>query len=164
VTPSRTSEESTRTMIWGDLSRSLALGVLGAVALGCASANEAGTVHTPDGPVHVVWAADEVAQERSVRPVAKSDTASYAFVRLGRREALHRHDRSDATIVVLSGKARVRVGNRDMEVSAGDVVFIPRGTPHSVENLTPEPLEAFAVFSPQADPKDRIYIETQTTE
>lgn len=147
-------------MRWIDALQGLAAGLLAASAAGCAGAAQAGTVHTPDGPVVVVWTADEAAEERSVRPLAKSETASYAFVRLGRKEALHRHDLSDATIVVLSGRARVRVGDHVVEMSPGDVVFIPRGTPHSVENLTPEPLEAFAVFSPQADPKDRIYLES----
>lgn len=36
---------------------------------------------------------------------------------------------------VLGGRARVRIGARDHEVSAGSVLFIPAGVPHSYEVL-----------------------------
>lgn len=32
---------------------------------------------------------------------------------------------------VLRGRARIRIGDRDHEVKADDVVYIPAGTPHS---------------------------------
>jgi len=36
---------------------------------------------------------------------------------------------------VLAGRARVVIGDRTHEVTAGDVVYIPAGTPHSYEVL-----------------------------
>lgn len=42
---------------------------------------------------------------------------------------------------VLRGRARVTIGDAVHEVRAGDVVFIPAGTPHSYEARGDEPFE-----------------------
>jgi quercetin dioxygenase-like cupin family protein len=35
----------------------------------------------------------------------------------------------------LQGRARVRIGDETIEVTADDVVFIPAGVPHSYESI-----------------------------
>lgn len=56
---------------------------------------------------------------------------------------------------VLRGRARVSIGEEIHEVKAGDVVFIPAGTPHSYDALGEEPFE-FLCAVPNAP--DRIEI------
>ncbi|MEQ9398799.1 MAG: cupin domain-containing protein [Longimicrobiales bacterium] len=46
---------------------------------------------------------------------------------------------------VLRGQARVRIGEDVHEVKAGDVVYIPGGTPHSYEARGDEPFEFLCV-------------------
>ena len=46
---------------------------------------------------------------------------------------------------VLRGRARVGIGERVSEVAAGDVVFIPAGTPHWYEVTGAEPFEFLCV-------------------
>ena len=46
---------------------------------------------------------------------------------------------------VLRGRARVRIGDEIHEVQAGDVVFIPGGTPHSYDAEGDEPFEFLCV-------------------
>lgn len=46
---------------------------------------------------------------------------------------------------VLRGRARVRIGGDTHEVKAGDVVFIPGGTPHSYTAEGDEPFEFLCV-------------------
>jgi quercetin dioxygenase-like cupin family protein len=46
---------------------------------------------------------------------------------------------------VLRGRARVRIGEEVHEVKAGDVVFIPGGTPHSYDAEGEEPFEFLCV-------------------
>jgi quercetin dioxygenase-like cupin family protein len=125
----------------------------------CTGSRPAAHLEATGGPVDVVWTPEEEAQARAVRPYAKTESASYAFVRMQAGEALHRHDKSDLTMVMLRGHARVRIGARDVELWPGDVAQIPRGTPHAVANLSPEPIVGFAVFSPPGDPKDRVELE-----
>lgn len=54
---------------------------------------------------------------------------------------------------VLQGRARVSIGDEIHEVKAGDVVYIPAGTPHSYDALGDEPFE-FLCAVPNAP--DRI--------
>jgi len=56
---------------------------------------------------------------------------------------------------VLRGRARVSIGDEIHEVKAGDVVYIPAGTPHSYDTLGDEPFE-FLCTVPNAP--DRIEI------
>ena len=131
----------------------------GVVASACAPKAAPPRVFGERGAVDVLWTREDQALERAVKAHAKTETASYAFVRLRDGEALHRHDKSDMSMVLLSGRARVRIGASEVELSPGDVALIPRGVPHAVKNLSPEPITGFAVFSPPADPKDRIELE-----
>lgn len=56
---------------------------------------------------------------------------------------------------VLRGRARVSIGDEIHEVKAGDVVYIPAGTPHSYDALGDEPFE-FLCAVPNAP--DRIEV------
>jgi quercetin dioxygenase-like cupin family protein len=54
---------------------------------------------------------------------------------------------------VLQGRARIGIGDEEIEVSAGDVVYIPAGTPHFYEAMGEENFE-FLCIVPNAE--DRI--------
>ena len=56
---------------------------------------------------------------------------------------------------VLRGQAHVRIGDDVHEVKAGDVVYIPAGTPHSYEARGEEPFE-FLCAVPNAPDKIEI--------
>ncbi len=56
---------------------------------------------------------------------------------------------------VLRGKALIGIGEEEIEVSAGDVVFIPAGTPHFYEARGEEPFE-FLCIVPNGE--DRIEV------
>jgi quercetin dioxygenase-like cupin family protein len=58
---------------------------------------------------------------------------------------LHRH-RIDEVVIYLAGAAKVRVGDETQEVRAGDIVFIPAGTPHGARNGGDAVVEFRAVF------------------
>ncbi|MGP3971169.1 cupin domain-containing protein [Streptomyces sp. 6N223] len=51
---------------------------------------------------------------------------------------LHLHEEDEAWYV-LDGALRVRVGEEEVEVSAGGAVVVPGGTPHTYYNPRPEP-------------------------
>jgi len=51
---------------------------------------------------------------------------------------------------VLSGAARVRIGNRVHEVRAGNALFIPAGVPHSYEVVEP-PFDFLCIVPAQPD-------------
>jgi mannose-6-phosphate isomerase-like protein (cupin superfamily) len=51
----------------------------------------------------------------------------------GRGPALHRHD-YDEVFVVQEGQATMVAGDRELTVSAGDIVVVPAGQPHAFVN------------------------------
>jgi len=51
----------------------------------------------------------------------------------GQEQPLHVHADADKFYVVVSGKARFRVGERSYDASTGDLVLAPAGEPHGVE-------------------------------
>lgn len=62
-----------------------------------------------------------------------SNNISYIehHVRQGESPPLHIHEREDEIFHVLTGNFIFRQGSADLKKGPGDVVFIPKGTPHT---------------------------------
>jgi mannose-6-phosphate isomerase-like protein (cupin superfamily) len=60
----------------------------------------------------------------------------------------HMHDRHEETFVVLEGQYEVRLGEDIVAASAGDYVFVPRGTPHTYRNSGSTPGRVLNIISP----------------
>jgi mannose-6-phosphate isomerase-like protein (cupin superfamily) len=77
----------------------------------------------------------------------------------------HVHFREDKVMVVLTGKYRFWIGEKELDADPGTVIFVPRGTPHQFSNLTAEPARLLSIHQPagiermieelQAVPPDR---------
>ncbi len=50
----------------------------------------------------------------------------------GQSQAVHAHDGADKFYLVLEGKARMRVGEEELDAGAGTLVWAPAGVPHGV--------------------------------
>lgn len=51
----------------------------------------------------------------------------------GQAQAIHQHDGADKFYLILSGKARMIVGDSVRDAGAGTLIWAPRGIPHGVE-------------------------------
>ena len=60
---------------------------------------------------------------------------------------LHVHHEDDEAWYVLEGVLCVRVGDRDVEVPAGGAVLVPRSTPHTYWNPSPDPTRYLLVMT-----------------
>jgi len=98
---------------------------------------------------------DEEAKDVAVKTLRQTEAASYHVVRLRKAEVPHTHDHSELSVTVLSGEVRMHLADRVIPVRPGDVIDIPKGTPHWAENAGQEPAFAHAVFSPALRPDDR---------
>ena len=76
-------------------------------------------------------------------------TAIETFVVRQEGPPLHVHEQ-DEVIYTLAGSLRVKLGDTLREAPAGSFVFIPRGTPHTWQNIGAEPLRFFATIMPAA--------------
>lgn len=52
---------------------------------------------------------------------------------------------------VLRGRARIGIEQEEIEVQAGDVVFIPAGAPHFYQNIGDEPFEFLCIIPNKKD-------------
>lgn len=60
----------------------------------------------------------------------------------------HVHTGHEETFVVVEGRYEVRLGDEIVLVTAGDYVFVPRGTPHTYRNAGPAPARVLNIISP----------------
>ncbi|MFE2164595.1 cupin domain-containing protein [Streptomyces sp. NPDC059447] len=60
----------------------------------------------------------------------------------------HRHGLHDEGFYVLSGTVRFTVGDEDHDATAGTLVMVPPGTPHTFANPTDEPAVMLSTFTP----------------
>lgn len=60
----------------------------------------------------------------------------------------HRHAGHDEGFYIISGSVRFTVGDRDHDASAGTLVMVPPGAPHTFANVTDEPATMLSTFTP----------------
>ena len=68
----------------------------------------------------------------------------------GEGPPLHVHPDEDECIYILDGSFRVKLGNELIEAAPGAFVFIPRGTPHTWQNIGDTPARFFSGVIPAA--------------
>jgi mannose-6-phosphate isomerase-like protein (cupin superfamily) len=107
-------------------------------------------------PVDPLWTAEELAKPIAVRRLRATAETSVSLIRLMKAEQPHIHKDHDLVVVLLSGSARLHLGERTVAVHPGDVMEIPRGVVHWAENTGPEASEVYAVFSPPYDGHDNL--------
>ena len=61
---------------------------------------------------------------------------------------LHVHPHTDEAFYVADGDATFRLGDRELPVTAGGLVFVPRGMPHTVWNSGDRPVVASSSYRP----------------
>jgi quercetin dioxygenase-like cupin family protein len=91
--------------------------------------------------------ADNFAYETVV--AAESLTVELLCLAPGGEIPDHRHERTEHVLTVVAGRARVRIGQHDVEVAEGESVLAPAGFYHGVKNATHERLILQQVSAPK---------------
>jgi mannose-6-phosphate isomerase-like protein (cupin superfamily) len=72
----------------------------------------------------------------------------------------HFHLTHTENIIVLEGKALMRLGNDTLQIQPGDYLNVPKTTPHAVlKVLSKRPLKVLSIQAPAFDGTDRVFIE-----
>lgn len=71
---------------------------------------------------------------------------------------LHRHDKSDEFVYVLSGSGSLTAGNRTYAIAAGDFFVMPKSTPHAM-TATSGQFTLLGFASPPQSKQDMIMIQ-----
>lgn len=67
----------------------------------------------------------------------------------GQSQAAHSHAGSDKVYYVLSGTARITIGDDQRDVAAGTAALAPSEVPHAVVNPGPERLMLLVLMAPK---------------
>ncbi|MDQ4128669.1 MAG: cupin domain-containing protein [Actinomycetota bacterium] len=76
--------------------------------------------------------------------------ATWVEVAPGSRQRPHDHA-SEQVYVIVAGRGRMLVGEEEREVGAGDLVYIPSGAVHGIENASEEVLTYVSAATPALD-------------
>lgn len=71
----------------------------------------------------------------------------------------HKHISHSENVIVLEGEGEMNLGDKQMKIKKGDVIFIPKNTVHSARSKGNVPLKVLSVQAPLFDGKDRIMID-----
>lgn len=66
----------------------------------------------------------------------------------GQEHRLHSHEGMDKVYHVVSGSGRFLLEDRELEMSAGDMLVAPEGVPHGIRNDSGERLLVLAILAP----------------
>jgi mannose-6-phosphate isomerase-like protein (cupin superfamily) len=91
-----------------------------------------------------------------ITTLGQGQGVSHHIVQIRDRESPHFHRAHDGTVTMISGHGYLIMSDKRIELSAGDIVYIPRGAVHYYVNSGFEPSIAFVVFSPPFDGKDVV--------
>ena len=90
-----------------------------------------------------------------IRPLIDRTTSSVERCSLaeevlpaGKSVSRHYHLETEEVYYILHGEGRMTVGSEAKDVSAGDAIFIPRGSTHTLENTGQTPMTILLVCGP----------------
>jgi mannose-6-phosphate isomerase-like protein (cupin superfamily) len=99
-------------------------------------------------------------QENSIEKITEDSLHSTFLITIPKKVPLHFHKLHTENIVVLSGKAEMKLGSDTLIIQKGDQITIPKGTPHEVINvISRKPLRVYSIQSPMFDGSDRYFVK-----
>jgi mannose-6-phosphate isomerase-like protein (cupin superfamily) len=90
---------------------------------------------------------------------ATNQSLAEAVVPPGSTTVAHLHRRSEEIYLFTGGTGRMRLGNEERAVRAGDCVVIPAGVPHKLWADEPESLILLCCCSPAYSHQDTVLLE-----
>lgn len=93
------------------------------------------------------------------KPLYSDSLSSSFYIVIPKEVKPHYHANHTEQVIVLSGEADMMLGDQKIHIKKGDVIFIPKGTKHSVTVTSADPLKIISVQAPYFDGSDRIMIE-----
>ena len=91
----------------------------------------------------------------------KAQSLAEATIQQGKQTHLHQHHNSEELYYITNGKGLMTLGVEQFEVTVGDTICIPPGTPHSIVNIGNDALRILCMCSPPYNHDDTELLEQQ---
>jgi mannose-6-phosphate isomerase-like protein (cupin superfamily) len=99
-------------------------------------------------------------KENQVTKISEDSLYSTFLIVIPKKVALHFHKTHSENIVVIGGKAIMKLGNDTLVIQKGDQLTIPMNTPHEVIRvISKKPLTVYSIQSPKFDGSDRFLLK-----
>jgi mannose-6-phosphate isomerase-like protein (cupin superfamily) len=99
----------------------------------------------------------EVAGRRTLP--SEHQSLAEATVPVGGATAAHYHPKSEELYFFTAGTGRLRIGDEERDVRAGDCAVIPPGAEHKLRNTGDEPLVLLCCCAPPYSDEDTVLTE-----
>lgn len=97
-----------------------------------------------------------------VQKIAEDEFQSVFIIWVKNNVKEHYHANHSENIVVLEGEAVMTLGDQMFLIKKGDYLNIPKGTQHSITQITSEtPLKVLSIQSPLFKGEDRVFMESK---
>ena len=94
-----------------------------------------------------------------VKKLNEDDLASTFVIWVKTSVKAHYHATHTEVVHVLEGTGLMTLGNEERKIGPGDYVFIPKGTPHSVQVIGSTPMKVLSMQTPRFDGTDRVFVD-----
>ena len=104
--------------------------------------------------MHTPWGGGQPIPNTPFRRVIPTDATDNRMVMLavdmpaGENVAPRTHAHEDQAIIVVSGTVGARLADEEFELTAGSVVFVPRGVPHGHWNKGDDIARVLEIYTP----------------
>lgn len=95
-------------------------------------------------------------KEVEVYPLAGDSLVSSFLIYVKTQVKPHYHAEHSEHVMVLEGQGSMTLNDSIFTVNPGDLIFIPKGSVHSVFKISEVPLKVISIQAPYFDGKDRV--------
>jgi mannose-6-phosphate isomerase-like protein (cupin superfamily) len=93
-----------------------------------------------------------------VKALAGDSLSSSFCILIPNEVKAHKHVWHSEQVYVIQGKGVMRLGDKNISIKSGDLIFIPKNTIHAVTSMGEVPLKVLSVQSPLFDGSDRVMV------
>jgi len=94
-----------------------------------------------------------------IRPLYSDSLVSSFVIFVNKEVKAHRHLSHTEHVFVLEGEGEMAVGDKKMKIKKGDMIFIPKGTVHSLKVTSAVAVKVLSLQAPFFDGTDRVFAE-----
>lgn len=98
----------------------------------------------------------QLGKDVEVYPLASDSLVSSFLIYVNTHVKPHYHAEHSEHVIVLEGQGSMMLEDSIFTVNPGDLIFIPKGSVHSVFKISEVPLKVISIQAPYFDGKDRV--------
>lgn len=96
-----------------------------------------------------------------VEKLASDPFVSSFVIEIEKEVAMHFHKQHSEHVYVISGAGLLTLDNETFAIEAGNLVYIPQATLHSVVVTSDEPMRVLSIQAPEFSGRDRVFVRPQ---